>query len=278
MIYPTTVRKYFKEKAKKYDLVDQQSYWVLSDKLLWNVMCKEVLFRLGDNFIFCDAGGGTGRWSLKILESFPQSKGLTIDASEDMLSQAYEKLKISDGLENRWELLEADLHHLYSIKNNSFDVVFNFHNVLGFVEDPQQVLNELARISKTGGYVISFAPNKYHAIFFNLKLGKVEEAKKAFIGKGKFTQEMPDMHLFSIGQLKDMYKRAGISVKKCLGFPSLIYPGYLETQLHGQTETIASLLENERNFNNIYEMEENALSDRTLAARGNNIFIIGKVP
>lgn len=31
---------YFKNKADKYDLVEEQAYWQLSDQLLWNVFKK----------------------------------------------------------------------------------------------------------------------------------------------------------------------------------------------------------------------------------------------
>ena len=143
------VIEYFKEKANEYDLVENQIYWVLSDKLLWHFFKKTVLKKLPEDFCFFDAGGGTGRWSLKILQEFINSSGLIVDLSPDMLKQAKQKLEHYH-LEERLTLIEGNLERLGGIASDTYDVSFNFHNVLGFVETPELVINELMRVTKPG--------------------------------------------------------------------------------------------------------------------------------
>ena len=141
MKYESEVKDYFKNKADRYDLVNNQPYWKLSDKLLWNTFGENLLSTLPNKFRFLDAGGGTGRWSMKILEAYNEARGTLFDLSEDMLGVANKKLVNS--LEKRLNLVKGDLHNMDSIENESYDIAFNFHNVLGFVKNPKEVINQI---------------------------------------------------------------------------------------------------------------------------------------
>ncbi|MBA4493472.1 class I SAM-dependent methyltransferase [Paenactinomyces guangxiensis] len=267
--------EYFSKKASQYDLVESQNYWRLSDKLLWEIFNRMILSKLPSNFVFFDAGGGTGRWSLKILEEYPEAKGFTYDISEDMLNQARLKQK-KHQLYDRWEIRQGDLHHIEGIKKESVDVCFNFHNVIGFVENPSLVISKLNDLVKPGGFMVTLAPNLYHAIYFNLSLGKIEEAIKAVKGKGRFTEDMPYIHLFSPEQLRNIYTKNNLKIEKLVGFPSFIYPGFQETQLTGETQKIADILSVSDLFERVFELELQFMSDEATVARGNNLFIIGR--
>lgn len=271
----TGVQGYFAKKASAYDDVENQIYWVLSDKLLWHFFKTEVLSKLPVNFVFLDAGGGTGRWTKKILDEFPQATGYLVDLSVDMLDEAKKKFA-SQEYSSRVHLSEGDIERLqYSAK--TFDVSFNFHNVLGFVQNPQIALGELSRVTKSGGYVVSLVPNLYHNLFFNVSVNNfkyVETAMKEEMSK--FTDNMPFMHMYTPIKIRNMYEVAGITVERVSGFPNVIYPGYAETQLHGSTEVLEDILENRDVFNNIFEVEKELFYAEDIAARGNQIFIIGK--
>lgn len=264
--------EYFKNKANKYDLVEKQTYWNLSDKLLWHSLSR-VLDQLPDDFSFLDAGGGTGRWSLKILEKYPKARGYTFDLSDDMLNEARQK-RDHNKLNERWEIYQGDLHNIKDIPNDTVDVSFNFHNVLGFVERPEIVIKQIALKVKKGGFIISFVPNKYHSMFFNISLGKIEEAVKSSNGQGKFTEEMPDIHFFTPETINEIYKNNGLTKEQLIGFPSFIYPSYQETQLEGNTERLLDILSSSETFERIYELEKEFLKEE-LVARGNNIFMVG---
>jgi ubiquinone/menaquinone biosynthesis C-methylase UbiE len=271
-MYKDSVLKYFADKASEYDLVENQSYWRLSDALLWDSIKTYIIPKLPKNFRFCDAGGGTGRWSQKLLQEFPECSGVTIDFSKEMLDVAKQK---SAPYKGRWEFILQDLNDLSNI-DQQFDFVFNFHNVIGFVgPDVDNFFEQLKSITKKGGIICTLAPNMYHAAFFNTKLGNIDEANKCLSGSGRFTDQMPYINMFSPDSIKNMMEKHNIKVDFCSGFPNLIYPGYQETQLRGQTGEIADILENEKIFKQIFDMEKQHIKNGDIAARGNNIFVFG---
>lgn len=276
-MYQDDVKKYFKDKAAEYDLVEKQSYWRLSDKLLWDSIVRYIIPKLPADFSFCDAGGGTGRWSLKLLENYSACSGVTLDLSPEMLNEAIQK-KEKNKLNDRWKCELGDLEDLtdFAKQHQPFDFVFNFHNVIGFISDPKHFMAELSKITKKGGIVCTFAPNAYHATFFNIKNGAMDEAEKALKGYGRFTDQMPYIHMFTPHRIKKLMEESDFEVLMCTGFPSLIYPGYSETQLRGQTKALSDLLEDENIFNQIFDLEKEALKDEEIAARGNNIFIFAR--
>ena len=270
------VLNYFKNKAKDYDLVEGQTYWVLSDKLLWEIFKETVLDKLPENFKFLDAGGGTGRWTLKILEEFPKAQGMIIDISREMLNEARSKVK-KRNYEKRVKIIEQNLEQIDNVKDDEFEISFNFHNVLGFVENPNTVINELHRVTKKGGYVVSLVPNLYHNIFFNIFVGNMELANETMKTKrGRFTKEMPKMNMFTPDSIKDIYEKIGIKVELLSGFPITIYPGMQETQIDGNSEHVQDILSDEKTFNEIYNIEKSLFKNSDTASRGNKIYIIGR--
>ncbi len=266
--YEKEVMEYFKGKAEEYDDVEKQTYWRLSDKLLWS-MIKEQLDSMEGEFLFLDAGGGTGRWSKKILEEYPMSKGVLVDLSDEMLEQAIKKNNYGE----RWKIIKRNLHYLEDIKQE-FDVVINTHNVLGFVENYEKVFNELTKVLKKGGLLISVVPNVYHGIYFNVLNKNISEAEKLVKeNKGRFVKNMPYLDMFSPKKIKDLYLKNNFEKVFCFGFPVSIYPGYQETQLQGESEIQRDILL--ENFEEIYQIEMKLIKDQETAARGNNLFVLG---
>lgn len=270
------VIEYFKNKAKDYDLVEGQTYWILSDKLLWENFKETVLNKLPRNFKFLDAGGGTGRWTIKILEEYPNATGIIVDISKEMLNEARKKIEHKQ-LDKRIKIIENNLEDLDNIKAEQFNLSFNFHNVLGFVENPKKVIHELKRVTKKDGYIVSLVPNLYHNIFFNIFVNDMELASETIkTNKGRFTQNMPSMNMFTPNSIRDIYNEEGISTELISGFPITIYPGMQETQIDGNSEHVQDILTDEKMFNEIYEIERKLFKNSDIAARGNQIYIIGR--
>jgi len=270
------VKEYFQKKAIKYDDVDKQLYWVLSDVLLWDIFDKKVLSKFkNEPFTFLDAGAGTGRWTIKILEEYPNSKGIMIDLSADMLNVAKEKLNILN-YTDRVKIINGDLDTI-KINEEEVDISFSFHNVLGFVEDAEKVIAKMTKAAKIGGYIVCGVPNYYHNIYFNISTNQLELAVESFIfKKGKFTKDMPSMHMFTPSNLHTIFEKNNIKDSIVLGFPVLIYPGYSETQIEGQTNKIKDILQNEVNFEKIIKIEKKLIYEEECASRGNQIVVIGQ--
>jgi ubiquinone/menaquinone biosynthesis C-methylase UbiE len=266
--YEIEVAEYFTDKAEGYDDVENQRYWQLSDKLLWDLI-KNQLDKHEGGLTILDAGGGTGRWSKKILDNYSNAKVFTVDLSKEMLNQAERKNSFGE----RWQINRGDIQNL-DFESEMFDFVINTHNVLGFVENSQKAITEMSRVLKKDGLLISVVPNKYHAIFFNLFLSNINGANNILrTGRGKFVDNMPEMDMFSSKKMKEMYSNAGLHDSFCWGFPISIYPGYQETQLYGETEQVKNALDN---LEEIYELEKKLIKNEEVAARGNNLFVVGK--
>lgn len=266
------VQSYFRDKADEYDEVDTQVYWVLSDTLLWHAIETLVLPQLREDFVFLDAGGGTGRWSQRIAMAQPKSSGVLYDLTPEMFVQA-ERKALSHGYADRLRIMEGDLADITErISDRRFDFIFT--NALGFVQDPEHVIRSLAELLAPEGIMVTLMPSRWHAAFFNLSLGNVEEAESCLSGKGRFTNTMPAIFLFTPRQLRSIYSDSGLTVDLISGFPALIYPGYQETQLRGSTSSISELLQDPAGFRRIFEMERELMTDPEAAARGSNLFVM----
>jgi len=267
------VKNYFSKKAKEYDLVENQLYWKLSDQLLWHFFKKEILTKLPEDFIFLDAGGGTGRWTYKILKEFPNSHGAIYDFSEEMLYEAKSKLI---EFRDRIKIIKGNLENMDRLDSNQFDLVFNFHNVLGFVNDSNKAFSEMVRVLNEKGFLVSFIPNLYHLIYFNIKNKNVSLAEKAVqTMRSKFVDNMPDIELFTPKKMEALYLKNGLRKFKSLGFPITIYPGYNETQIKGSSKELLDVLSDEESFSKIYFIEKKLISKET-TSRGNNLFVWGR--
>ncbi|WP_370201576.1 class I SAM-dependent methyltransferase [Aeromicrobium sp.] len=271
----TAVRDYFAEKAPAYDDTDLQPYWVLSDRLLAQALREDVIPHLPEDFRFLDAGGGTGRWTSFFAQECPGSTGVLLDLTEEMIAVAREKAA-ARGFADRVRFQQGDLDHVSEdLAGEQFDLVFSFHNVLGFVSDAERTVADLGRLLRPGGLLVSFLPSVWHATFFNIGLGRLDEARKALSRRGRFTDTMPDMHLFDPQRIEEMHAAAGLRIEVLGGFPNLIYPGYQETQLHGSTENLVDVLDGD-GLEQVLEMENQVRNAPGIAGRANNLFVVAR--
>lgn len=273
--YKGEVQSYFAAKAAHYDDTDLQPYWVLSDRLLAAALDEHVLKQLPLGGHFLDAGGGTARWTSYVALSRPDLSGVLLDLTDEMMEVARRKA-VDRGFADRVSFVVSDLADVSTaLAGESFDLAFNFHNVLGFVGDPEQVVTDIGQLLAPGGLLVSFLPSAWHAAYFNISIGELDEAERALGGRGRFTSQMPDMHLFDLARIEQMHAAAGLDLQVVSGFPSLIYPGYQETQLHGSTESLVDALA-EGNIDRVFALENSLRHVREAAARGNNLFVVAR--
>jgi ubiquinone/menaquinone biosynthesis C-methylase UbiE len=269
------VKDYFAAKAKFYDDVDEQSYWVFSDTLLWNLLKKLIIPLIKPSMKLLDAGGGTARWSVKIVKETGCSSTV-YDLSSEMLGVAIEKIKKLN-LSDKMNVMEGNIEEMINISDNSYDITICFHNVLSFVKSPMNALKELVRVTKKRGYILIIVPNKYHSLYFNIYRGAFEQLDMNLKeNKVKFNDAVPEMHTFTPDSIRAIFKECQITPVKVIGFPITIYPGVEETKIHGQTEKLKNIFANEKIFNKLLKMEEEVCVNEDAAGRGNILLGIGK--
>jgi SAM-dependent methyltransferase len=277
--YLDEVTDYFRVKADEYDRTDEQVYWRLSDELLWELLETHVLPSLPIGAKLLDAGGGTGRWTDRLLSARPDLTATLFDLSPDMVRHARRKSE-EHGYADRLTVINGDLAELgRHVAAGSFDLAISFHNVLGFVDDVPAVLREINTALKPGGQIALVVPNRYHAVFFGIFTGALDEAESiAHQRRGRFAPGMPAMHMFTPSELTGMLGGADLPVSVLTGFPVAVYPGFQETQLEGTSGTVQQVLANPAAYDRIKAIEQRLAGEPGLAERGNNIFVVARKP
>jgi ubiquinone/menaquinone biosynthesis C-methylase UbiE len=275
--YRSEVLGYFAQKAGEYDRVDEQIYWQLSDALLWEFLTASMP-RAEEPFAFLDAGGGTGRWTERILHAFPLSSGLLVDLSDAMLAQARQKFADDSPLSGRVRLQQGDLGDLnQALGDEQFDVIICLHNVAGFVPQFDRCLAGFYEHLRPGATIAVLTPNRYHVAWFNVLQRDFDAGLRALAqGLGRYTNDMPEMRLFTPSELELMAQETGLEAVEVLGFPALIYPGYQETRISGDSEVVSSTLRSHRDLDTILAIERVAAFAPDVAARGNNLLLTAR--
>lgn len=272
-------KDYFAKKADRYDLVDAQPYWQLSDALLRGYLDAQVLGRIEPGFAFLDAGGGTGRWTDFLARADPSSRGVLVDLTPEMLAEAEAKA-VRNGYAERVSFHLGDLDGLELPSppppSTSFDLAICFHNVIGFVSDPAAVVDRIAAALAPGGLFALMAPNLLHAAYFNLTLGRVDEAERCLAGRGRFTDDMPGIHMFTAESAAALLEGAGLEVVDTVGFPVLVYPGIEDTRIEGSSAQAATMLDGPPGFQRVLELERQAMRRAGAANRGSNVVVVGR--
>ncbi len=279
--YYKEIKDYFAKKANKYDLVDDQLYWKLSDDVLKEILKIKLIDKLKsiDQLAILDAGAGTGRWSFVLYELLKDKKiNLCfdlVDITREMLNEADKKIDLAK-LNNIFKTHLQNIEDLSEYKNNHYNVAISFYNVLSFVNEPLIAIKEVFKKIKPGGIYLSVVANKYHAYFFNILNGNIADLDKIDNESlVRFNSDMPSIHCFTPNDIHNLYLKAGFENIEVIGFPNLIYPNIEDTMIIGQNLVNKNILENKEVFQKIKEIELKECFNSDISGRGNALLIIG---
>lgn len=276
------VVSYFGGKAEQYDDVDQQLYWVFSDRLYREILKRELgpLLAEKSQIRILDAGAGTGRWSVIVDELFRQQasiQGTCVDVSPDMLAVAERKLAAAP-YAGRYTCQVGNIESMPFLEPASFDVALSFYNVLSFVEHPLAAVKEVRSKLRAGGVYAAVVGNTYHAYYFSLLTKRPAElARVRDESKIKFNDLMPAMHCFTPAALTQLYLDAGFSRVEVMGGPNFLYPGMEETFVHGSTASLQQALTDEAAMQSLLDLELRHYRDPGIVGRGNTLLVLGYV-
>ncbi len=134
-----------KQIAEEYDAWYNSKLGAFVDET--ETKCAFDLLQPSDDDKILDVGCGTGNFSLKLAGRC--AKVIGVDISDAMLQVAQNKIKNQT---DHTEFRKMDAHHL-EFEDNSFDSVLSMATI-EFVEDPQQVFDEMFRVVKPGGHIV----------------------------------------------------------------------------------------------------------------------------
>lgn len=114
----------------------------LSELPAWERLFKRIVWQqMGEisGKRILDFGSGEGITADRFAAN---NEVIAVEPSEAMLANAWK--------DNKYEQIVGDVSSLSKMPDSSFDMII-CHNVLEYIDDKKQVINELSRLLKTGG-------------------------------------------------------------------------------------------------------------------------------
>jgi ubiquinone/menaquinone biosynthesis C-methylase UbiE len=261
---------YYDEKSKNYDELFSMLYYKVFDAITWKYL--EPYLPVNPNALVLDAGGGTGRWTVRIARK--ARKVVLMDISEGMLKVAAERIK-QENLQDKVVIKKGDITRT-GYADETFDLIFCEH-ALFLSREPDILLDELARILKSKASLIISVHNRYVASLARLPdIPKSKDLKKAFalLSERKHQFMTPDnkvkIFTWTPDEFRTMLERHGFRIERIIG-KGITMPLRISSELFTRKRYSESL------FKNILQFEL-ALCDRpdALALAGHMQAIVHK--
>jgi ubiquinone/menaquinone biosynthesis C-methylase UbiE len=192
-------------------------YYRIYDAITWKYI--EPYVPIDTDALVLDAGGGTGRWTIRMTRK--GCKVILVDISEGMLKIAAEKVK-KEGLQNKITIKEGDITKT-GYADETFDMILCEHALFLF-QDPNIVIKELKRILKRKARLIVSVHNRYVQSLVSLpekpSLDKVDDALSILQSKryGSLTENGEvKIYTWTPDEFRTMLERNGLHVEKMVG-------------------------------------------------------------
>ncbi len=229
-----------------------------------------------------DAGSGPGRFSILLAET---GVNVTIlDISPEQLALARQELTKAGMLERVEQILEGDIIDLAMLPANHFDAVICFGGALSYVlEKRQQAANELIRVTKPGGIIMSSVMSRYGAA-----LGAVKQSDLRYLREPANRDiDLPGMSSFwdvvETGDLRGFPSSAGIPHAPMHLYTAHelegLFRGCKTLEVAGCCVTLSEHLpvpeemNEEQVWSNLVELERRLRSDPGLVNTGSHIIL-----
>lgn len=272
-----TFDDFFQLYAKNVDKADNVSaFWRLSDALIMEVIKENIGRHCTAQSIVCDAGGGTGRWTVKMSKELP-GKFMVYDRSADMLAKAKENLEKA-GLSDRVALVQGDLTDMKSVENESIDHIVSIYSPISFIYEAGKAVSEMKRVLRKEGKILLMGHSYYNALASkvnNYRAGSEEIARLSREYRVKWAPYVPELMTFSKESMESLLETAGFRIEKTYGIPVFAQPGPEDFDPKNEkVSAVSKYLENDDVFKEIFDLEMEHNGKDTVANRGMNIFTL----
>ena len=258
------VIEYYAKMARHYDEQYVNIWWsVLYDGLTW----EHIRPCLPEGGLVLDAGGGTGKWSLRMAKERPGLSIVLLDISREMLLVAKEKLA-REGLEDRVWLVEADICAM-PFRPGVFDFALAEGDPISYCDNPGKAVRELNRVLKPGSYVQAGVDSLFAIVRGLMYRGRIEEAWEV-LREGRFTPSPEGFRwwVFTPRSLKELFEGAGFQVVRISGKPVL----------SPRSEELEEALKDEEKARKALELELSACDDPSIAGLGGHLHVVARKP
>jgi ubiquinone/menaquinone biosynthesis C-methylase UbiE len=211
------VRNYYNSKSKTYDEAFDTLYFRVYDVVTWKYL--EPCIPLSPNASVLDAGGGTGRWTVKVAQK--GCKVILMDISEKMLKVAAEKIR-RDNLQDRVVIKKGNIGAT-GFADESFDLIICEHALFLF-KKPDTLLRELVRVLKRNGRLFISVQNRYVQVLSMLpempSPEKMDEASKFLASEQHNFMDKEGkigIYTWTPDEFRVMLERNGLHVERIVG-------------------------------------------------------------
>ena len=270
---------FFKLYAHNVDKADNVSaFWRFSDALIMKIIKESIGKLCTEKSIVFDAGGGTGRWAVKMSREI-YGKFIVYDRSSDMLEKAKDNIEKAN-LSDRISLVHGDMTHMNNVASESIDHIVSIYSPISFIYENNKAVAELYRILKKGGKIFLMGHSYYNALAskvnnYRSSFNEISRLSKHY--RVKWAAHVPELVTFSKESMEALLRTAGFQIEKTYGIPIFIQPGPEDFDPENTTVSkISQYLENPDIFKEIFDLEMENNSKDTVANRGMNIFTLAK--
>ncbi len=211
------VKSYYDERSKSYDEVFGTLYFRIYDAITWKYL--EPYVPTDTNALVLDAGGGTGRWAIRMARK--GCKVVLMDASEGMLKTAEKRVK-EEALQHKIIIKKGDITKT-GYADETFDMILCEHALFLF-KDPDIAIKELKRILKKKTPLIVSAQNRYVQSLASLSgkpsVDNVDRAFKVLVSEEHecMTEDgKVKIYTWTPEEFRTMLERNGFHLEKIVG-------------------------------------------------------------
>jgi len=270
---------FFNPYAKNVDkAADVSAFWRLSDEIITEVIRQEIAPYCTNASVTMDAGGGTGRWAVK-LSTVLKGKIIVFDRSEDMLAKASKNISKSN-VSDRISIVEGDLTQIDNFADNSVNNIVSIYSPLSFIYEQDKAAEEMFRILKPKGRILVMSHGYHNAIaskINNYRADAKELQKLVDTQIVKWAPHVPELVTHSKESIEKIFTNVGFHIQKTYGVPIFIQPGSEDFDSNNkQKSAVSKYLENPNVFESVFEIEMKFNSDETMANRGMNMFMLAE--
>lgn len=210
---------YYDEKSSVYDDFFGIAYFRIYDVITWRYL--EPYVPSSSEALVLDAGGGTGRWSVRMAQK--GCRVILLDSSEGMLKVANEKVQKA-GLQQRINIKRGDIGKL-EYEDETFDLVLCEHTLFA-LDEPNTAIKEFTRVLKMNAHLIISAQNLYVQLLMHLPVNEIPRPEKFdevldILHRTRYDTMTKDgkvkIHTWTPDEFRSMLEINGFKVEKMVG-------------------------------------------------------------